>query len=234
MLSFLRKRVIGSSSKGKSQIPVLATAVATPLPILSREVNGRNVKKGIDTSIVYNQFEQLRKFQHLNNLSNSSISADHVKRPKKETNSFPQLQLLVLVALISAVTASIVVLMYSTLFWNTSTPICPNLVIKQQVPSVKVLNQLNYQEQSRNDPWGHSHPNYQSFNELIPTRKKENIQMTTYTKKVFLLPSPAVEIKPKVHFALLSKQIFTNAAKLVAEILKAPMELKYEVEFNYH
>lgn len=112
MLSFLwRKKYSGVAVQARA-VPVVATAVGSPANLLARKGSGRKVRTTIETSTVFNQFEQLKRFQNAQNLSPGSPVADKIK----ETKPFPKIPLLVLVAILSAVTASIVVLVYATLF----------------------------------------------------------------------------------------------------------------------
>lgn len=113
-LSFIFRRKPPSSPVQASAVPVIATALASPTNLLSRESSGRKGKRNIDTATVFNQFEQLKRFQ---NAQNSNPSSPVAEKPKEIRNS-PSLSLLLFVAILSAVIASVTVLVYSSVFMH--------------------------------------------------------------------------------------------------------------------
>eukprot|EP01032_Pedospumella_encystans_P019418 gene19418-22076_t len=128
MLSSLKKKILGTPTTPKATpVPAIATAVASPVSLLARETSGRNIRKIVDTNTVYNQFEQLKRFQHSNSPSDVSYQEKLDKSlftpEKTQTKSAPKAKLpvaLLLVAIVSAITASVIVLLYTHLYPNGS------------------------------------------------------------------------------------------------------------------
>lgn len=121
MLSSIKRKIFGTPSTPKP-IPVV-TAIASPISPLARETNGRHVRKVVDTNTVYNQFEQLKRFQHINSPSDvfyqdkqdrSYITPEKRHKVSSTKANFPVM--LVFVAVVSALTASVVVLLYIHLY----------------------------------------------------------------------------------------------------------------------
>lgn len=136
MLSSLKKKILGTPTTPKATpVPAIATAVASPVSLLARETSGRNIRKIVDTNTVYNQFEQLKRFQHSNSPSDVSYQ-EKLDKPlftpeKAQKKSAPRAKLpvaLLLVAIVSAITASVIVLLYTHLYPNGSGPVLSSAV----------------------------------------------------------------------------------------------------------
>lgn len=135
IVSFLWKKRSSKAPVEASAVPVIATAVSSPTNLLARESSGRKVKKLVDTSTVFNQFEQLKRFQNAN-----SYSPNIVKN--KQPKSYTKIPLLFLVAILSAITASVVVLLCSVFFNQKTIVITPN--------KLEATKQFQYQIGSAN------------------------------------------------------------------------------------
>jgi hypothetical protein len=103
MISHIKRRLLGMNPKAHPE-PVIATPVSTPSTLLSRERTGRKNRHTMDSNVVFNQFEQLKRQQ-----SASMIDASELPKAKL-ARTVPKLSIVALVAIVSALIASIVAL----------------------------------------------------------------------------------------------------------------------------
>lgn len=116
MWSFTKKKVLGTPSKVSIE-PVIATPVYSPNTLLARECSGRHAKKSLDSTIIYNQFEQLKRFQSLQ-------SMDTIQKPKSSHNA-SMFVIVLLISILSAVIASVVTLGIMSNQFNYNSTIIP-------------------------------------------------------------------------------------------------------------
>lgn len=243
MLSSLKKKILGTPSTPKATlVPVVATAVASPVSLLARETSGRNIRKIVDTNTVYNQFEQLKKFQHINSpsdiiyqeKSDKSYITPEKAQKKSHVNGNAKLPVgLLLVALVSAVTASVVVLLYTHLYVMTSVSAPSNgLVSQHHAPIAYESFQNPYPvQQYLPQPYAtvtESTPSA-SIYKIIRIRERSSAGQDGEEVKL-----ESAEVKGRMKRKYLTRSSLKKIWGVVSSIVMVPVELKDENDFHFY
>jgi len=239
MLPFFKKRVLGISPKPVA-VPVAATAFASPVPLLARDASGRNVKKVVDTSTVFNQFEQLKKFQHINSTPDKAYE-EKIPSSKRQSTKVPWL-LLIVVAIVSSITASVVVLTYTTMHdvRGLAAPLHTDVIRDsfsearrhRTVPAVSADRDHSRAMISAPEVL----PPYAKVYKVIHVREHDHVSSEGGRDPLVIdqdragLPG---QVLPKGLNGRVKRSVL-RIVKAVSEIFMVPTELRHEVDFNFH
>ena len=244
MLSSLKKKILGTPTTPKATpVPAIATAVASPVSLLARETSGRNIRKIVDTNTVYNQFEQLKRFQHSNSPSDVSYQ-EKLDKPlftpeKAQKKSAPRAKLpvaLLLVAIVSAITASVIVLLYTHLYPNGSGPVLSSPV---KSPHFVACGYEMYQPPHQVEQYLQL-PQPQQVNSVaVPTsasiykviRIRSN-DLSGQSHEEQTIESSTYRGRRRTKFSALSSLM--KLWNVVSSIVMVPGELKEEKDFHFY
>jgi len=246
MLSSLKKKILGTPTTPKATpVQVVATAVASSVSLLARETSGRNIRKIVDTNTVYNQFEQLKRFQHSNSPSDICYK-DKLDKPfiitpeKTQKQSSPRAKLpvaLLLVAIVSAITASVIVLLYTHLYVNVSGPVLSSALesphhatsgyVALHQPPRPVEQYLPLPQPQPLDAVAVVPPPSASICKIIRIRNSDLPGLD----REQLGPSTKQSLKRPKHLARLSLKKLWD---IVSSVVMVPGELKDEKDFHFY
>lgn len=242
MLPFFKKRVLGISPKPVA-VPVVATAFASPVPLLGRDASGRNVKKVVDTSTVFNQFEQLKKFQHINSTPDKVFEEKIPSISSKRQSAKVPWLLLIVVAIVSSITASVVILTYTSLHvpsYDTRGPASPlNPDVNRDtfsearrhrtVPTVNSGGDLSRAMITSPETL----PPYAKVYKVIHVRKADVLFDNGESDQLLIDHDRTAQQAPN-GLKVRAKRSALKIFKAVTEIFKVPIELRHEIDFNFH